>query len=87
LQISSNEQFFDVLKALVEAWCERRCLPPLARVLGPYIWLNGLTDGWADLQDALKSVRASDRDVISEAELNSVSDLINAIDRALTNRN
>jgi hypothetical protein len=87
LQISSNEQFFDVLKALVDSWCERRCLQPLARVLGPYVAFYGLTDDWAELQNALKSVRALDRDILPEAEFNSVGDLINAIDRTLSHRN
>jgi hypothetical protein len=86
-QISSNDEFFNILNGLVDSWCDRRCLHPLARILGPYLGFNGLTDGWAELQDALKSVRALDRELLLEPELVAIGNLVNAIDRAIGDRN
>ena len=46
---------------LVDAWCGRRDLGPLAMLLPAYVSNNGLTDGWAELLDALHTVRGSRR--------------------------
>jgi len=45
----------DEIRRLVEGWCDRREFKALARVLPSWIGNNGLTDGWSDLRDALKS--------------------------------
>jgi hypothetical protein len=49
------------LGRLVDAWCERRDLHPLARVLPAYMWNFGLTDGWGELLMALQTLRADRR--------------------------
>jgi hypothetical protein len=49
------------LSRLVDAWCERRDLHSLARVLPAYIWNFGLTDGWSDLLMALRGLRGDRR--------------------------
>jgi hypothetical protein len=46
------------LSRLVDAWCERRDLHALARVLPAYTAHFGLDDGWDDLLRALKALRA-----------------------------
>lgn len=48
----------DDIRQLVEGWCDRREYKPLAIVLPAWIGNNGLTDGWSDLRDALKSAYA-----------------------------
>ena len=47
------------LSRLIETWCDRRALGALAVVLPAYTSNNGLTDGWADVMDALRSLRAT----------------------------
>lgn len=79
----SYDDFQTTLKALVDGWCDRRSLRPLSRVLGPYLGFNGLTDGWAELADGLKAVRAVDRDQLTDAELAAIDDLIRATDKAI----
>lgn len=47
------------LARLVGAWCDRRALGPLATLLPSYVSNNGLTDGWGELLDALRTLRGS----------------------------
>jgi hypothetical protein len=84
--ISSNDEFFASLRKLVDAWCERRCLGPLARILGPYLGFNGMTDGWTELYDALRSIRASDRDALHDTELELIGDLIRVSEKIVFRR-
>jgi hypothetical protein len=63
----------DVLAAvtyLIDSWCERRCLAPLARILTAWPY-NGMTDGAHELLDALRDARsaAHDRATVFEFEL------------------
>lgn len=51
-------------KTLIAAWCDRRALGALRHFLPGYAALNGLTDGWGELEDALKDVL-----VFADAEL------------------
>jgi len=53
------------------------------RILGPHLGFNNLTDGWADLRDALKSIRALDQSDLTPSELEAINDLIRTIDRVL----
>jgi len=43
-----------ILRALVDRWCERRELVPLARLLPALVWNFGMTDGWGDLRKAVR---------------------------------
>lgn len=45
----------DEIRRLVEGWCDRREYKALGWVLAAWHGNNGLTDGWSDLRDALKS--------------------------------
>ena len=76
-----NEEFFAALRGLIDAWCDRRCLRELATVLPGYLALNGLTDGWAALYEALKNVRAFSRERLPAAELDLVNQLIRASEK------
>ena len=49
------------LNALIEAWCDRRDLRPLALLLPAYTSNFGLTDGWAEVMEALYDLRARGR--------------------------
>jgi hypothetical protein len=85
-QPSSNQEFLNTLKGLIDGWCERRSLKPLARMLSPYLSFNGMTDGWGDLAIALKSIRALDSDQLSTKERGIIDDLIRATDTAIYGR-
>lgn len=52
-------------------------------MLSPYLSFNGMTDGWAELALALKSIRALDGDQLSTKERQVVDDLIRATDIAI----
>jgi hypothetical protein len=83
---STNTEFLEALKGLVDGWCERRCLGPLSRVLSAYLSFNGMTDGWGELAFALKNVRALDGEHLSSKERGTVDDLIRATDVAIYGR-
>jgi hypothetical protein len=74
--IENNSQFFSTLKSLIEAWCDRRCLSALRRILVAYPMVSGLTDEWGELTIALENVRAFARDQITESELQKVEEAI-----------
>ena len=81
--IGSNAEFFAILKSLIYAWCDRRALNPLARVLGPYLAFDGLTDSWGEILDALKTIHASQHGDISEPEMDTLRELIKAAESAI----
>jgi hypothetical protein len=64
----THDEFLHTLKALADTWCERRALRPLHRFLGGYLALNGLTDGYADLEVALQDVLAFGKGDFTEEE-------------------
>lgn len=70
---------------LIDRWCERRALAPLRFILNGWPH-NGLTDGIAELRDALDKVRAFARDDIAPTESELVHLLVNRIDRVLERR-
>ena len=83
MAIGNNIEFFTVLRSLIDAWCDRHALKPLSRVLGPYLAFDGLTDGWGEILNALKDVRALCREDNSKAEVETMEALIRAAERAL----
>ena len=54
----TTDDVIKTINALVDGWCERRCLLALRQVLGAWPLANPLTDGWGALLNALKDVRA-----------------------------
>lgn len=69
------------LRTLIDQWCERRSLRVLSFALPGYFGLNGLTDGWAGLEQSLRNVRAFARDELTEPELDRVNALIRAVEK------
>ena len=74
--IENNSEFFAAVKSLVEAWCDRKSLGALRRVLQAYPMTSGLTDEWGELAIAIENVRAFAREEITERELRSLEDAI-----------
>ncbi|MGD0831757.1 MAG: hypothetical protein ABR907_12485 [Terracidiphilus sp.] len=81
--IENDKQFFDRLRSLVEAWCDRRCLGALRFILQAYPMPSGLTDSWGELEIALANVRAFARKELTDSELQSVEQLIGTIRKAM----
>ena len=54
-----NKEFNNEIRRLVEGWCDRREYGPLSAILTPWLYNNGLTDGWSDLADALRTTANS----------------------------
>ena len=71
------------LRQLIEAWCDRRCLRALLEILPGYFAFNSLTDGWAELREALVRVRSQSRQELTDEELEKVRDLIAAADHVM----
>ena len=76
---------FTVIDGLIDRWCERRALRPL-RILLPAYQLNGLTDGWVELYDALRDVRSACRDELPEVEMREINQAVMAVQKILYNR-
>lgn len=66
---------------LIEAWCERRQLHALARLLPAWIGNNGLTDGWGEVYEALRTLRADCQ--LPEAEAATIERAIVAVGKAV----
>jgi hypothetical protein len=62
------------LERLIDAWCERRELRPLALLLPAYTSNAGLTDDWTRLMEALRDLRARGR--LPEAEQAKIERLV-----------
>ncbi|MBU6462249.1 MAG: hypothetical protein KGK01_12800 [Bradyrhizobium sp.] len=83
MSLRSNDEFFADLRNLIDAWCKRRSLRPLSRILGPYLAFNGMTDGWAELARGLESIRAMDRHELISSEYMAIDELIRKVDRTI----
>jgi len=69
----------DPLARLIDGWCERRELRPLAMLLPAYTGNAGLTDDWARLMEALYDLRA--RGQLSKEDQAEVERLIPIVER------
>ena len=67
------------LNALIETWCDRRDLRPLALLLPAYTANAGLTDDWARVLEALYDLRARGR--LPEQERSEVERIIPLVER------
>lgn len=67
------------LYALIEAWCDRRDLRPLAILLPAYTANFGLTDDWARVIEALYDLRA--RRKLPDVEMAEVERLVPLVER------
>lgn len=68
---------------LVDGWCERRALNPLRHLLPAYPPPNGTSDEWYELHDALKDIRASCGEQLTEEEKKTLNNVIVAIQKTL----
>jgi hypothetical protein len=82
----SSEDFLQDLKKLADRWCERRALRPLSIFLPAYLSLNGLTDGYAQLENALKDVLALASGDITEEEKREAKRLLILVQQAIYQR-
>jgi hypothetical protein len=82
-QFGSNEEFFDTVKHLIYRWCDERRLLPLALLLPKYVTFNGMTDGWLELQAALRSLRALGSESYTPLDWDTVNDLVRAAGQAI----
>jgi hypothetical protein len=76
--------FNEQIAAIVDGWCERRELNALANLLQPWLYNNGLTDGWEELAKALRST-ANVRE-LPEEERHTLKRLWVELDTVLRNR-
>ncbi len=74
------------LRQLADGWCHRRALRALHQFLPGYFALNGLTDGWGQLETALKDVLVFAKDEITEEEKKEVKRIMIAIQKAIDHR-
>ena len=83
---TSNEQFFSDLRSLIDRWCDERKLMALSLLLPGYLSMNGLTDGWANLYEALKCTRGLGPDEFTRFDWDTLNGLIRVSERAVYRR-
>ncbi len=76
----------DVLQQLINAWCAREELHPLARILPSYLANNGLTDGWMELLGAISDTISLCQNVLRPEELTALREIRVLIQNGLENR-
>ena len=64
--------FDNELALLIDAWCQRRELTLLSVILRTYPRISGLTDEWAELVGALKTIRVQHSGLLTPGELEKV---------------
>ena len=74
-----------IVSDLIDTWCERRAIRAL-RILLPAWPHNRLTDGVADLADALRGVRARAKKELTDDEVTRLSTALGIYDRAVHRR-
>ena len=80
MELDPNE----VIRELVDRWCDRRELGALASLLPAWLGNNGLTDGWHELNAAIKHTYAARE--LPDEERDLLKRLHVHIDTALRNR-
>ena len=84
--MKSNDEYFAALRQMIGRWCDERKLDALSRLLPGYLSLNGLTDGWANLYDALKLTRSLGHDAFSPSDWDLLNDFIREAERIVYRR-
>jgi hypothetical protein len=67
---------FAILDDLIDRWCARRDLVPLATLLPSVTSFAGLTDSWMELFHALRSVRARAHGTLPDDEITLLGEAI-----------
>jgi hypothetical protein len=68
------------IRFLIDRWCERRELEPLRRLLNGRASINGLTDGWNEMRDELRTIRARHKALLKDDELSAVIEITHIIE-------
>ena len=84
MAFTSSEEFSAAVQAVVEAWCNLRCLRALREILTGWPITSPLNDGPGELLIALQNVRAFARGELTTEELRVVDELIRTLERRLT---
>lgn len=86
MKIKNNEDFYQAIEGLINAWCDRRNLKALRFILNSWPFVSGLTDEWEALSESLKSIRSFCKKEITEDELDIVNTLSAEVDKLLSKR-
>jgi hypothetical protein len=78
-----SHEYTERLSRLAKSWCDRHALKPLFHFLPGYFALNGLTDGYAALAEALRDTLALAKNEITEAEKTELRTLLAEADSAV----
>jgi len=70
----TDSRLAELLRTLVDGWCTRRALRPLAVLLPSYLAWNGLSDGWHELWRALNDLRGVGPEVLTDEERTAVAE-------------
>ena len=70
----TDSRLAQLLDGLIDGWCARRALRPLAALLPGYLAFNGLSDGWFELWSAVNGVRGMAPDALTDGERAAVSE-------------
>jgi hypothetical protein len=79
----SESRLNEILRGLVDRWCDRRALVPLATVLPAYLGYHGHTDQLISLFHALRTARGVDRPHVTEEEAGALGEAIAQVYQAL----
>jgi hypothetical protein len=74
------EEILLVVGALVDDWCERRCLSALGRILRAYPLMEERPGAWDELLLALRAIEAEAAAELTAEELESLERLAGAIE-------
>jgi hypothetical protein len=82
----ADDENLIALRRMVERWCDERKFDALSRLLPGYLSLNGLTDGWANLHDALKTTRMLGTEAFSASDWDLLGALIRWTEQIIRRR-
>ena len=83
---SMEVNLFKALDGLINGWCERRALRPLAYLLPAYPGVFPHTDQQFQLLEALKNLKRLCRDHLTPEELGLITQAHNFLDQRLRTR-
>ena len=83
---SMEFNIFNTLDGLINGWCERRALRPLAYLLPDYPGVFAHTDQQFQLLEALKNLKRLCRDHLTPEELRLITQAHNFLDQRLRTR-
>jgi hypothetical protein len=78
----TTDELFSSIERLVEGWCDRRSYRALRGILQGWPSMP-LTDGWADLLEALRATRGLAATELTQSDVIELDRCIAAVERAL----